>query len=51
VKLAKAGYCGGDPEKVLKARVDLVMEMYQYENFVNKYEKVWMELNKNGEIK
>jgi hypothetical protein len=37
LRLAKEGYWGGDPERVLNGRVDLVLEAAEYEVFINKY--------------
>lgn len=44
--IAKAGYYGGDPEKVLSARVDLVCAVLGYEKFRGDYEIADCELNK-----
>ena len=46
-KLAKAGYWAGDPEKVLSARVDIVLDALAFETFQSDYESVEWELNKN----
>lgn len=46
MRLAKAGYCSGDPEKILRTRADLVMGMLQYETFEAIYESQYIELNK-----
>jgi len=45
--LARSGYFGGDPEKVLAARVDLVLAAHEYEQFRSEYESVEYELNKS----
>jgi hypothetical protein len=45
-QLAKAGYWGGNPEAILEAKADTVMETYFYEIFLKEYEKAFMELNK-----
>jgi hypothetical protein len=37
----------GDPEKILKMRVDMVVAMIQYEKFVDDYERTWIALNSN----
>lgn len=47
-RLARAGYWSGDPERVLKARVDLVLEAVEYENFMNDYSETEYEINKEG---
>lgn len=46
MRLAKAGYCGGDPQKILKTRADLVMAMLDYETFEADYESQFIEINK-----
>lgn len=47
VKLAKAGYYGGDPQAVLRAPADIVLAALQYEAFSSDYERTYMELNKS----
>ena len=37
LRLAKAGYYGGDPSKVLKAPIDIVLRTVEYEAFENNY--------------
>lgn len=49
LRLAAAGYYGGDVERVLAARGDLVLAALQYEVFKGEYEDVFVELNKNGD--
>lgn len=44
--LAKAGYYQGDPEKILNARIDLVLQTYNYEMFTRDLETTFSELNK-----
>ena len=46
LKVAKAGYYSGDPEKVLQAKVDHVMLIIEYEKFNDDYQDVYMEINK-----
>lgn len=46
LRLAKAGYAGGDPERVLKMRADTVIAAIQYEAFINDYERAYIELNR-----
>jgi hypothetical protein len=46
LRLAREGYCGGDPEKVLQMRADLVMAAVQYENYRAEYERTFVELNR-----
>ena len=48
LRLAKAGYCGGDPERILGMRADLVMAALQYESFIGDYERTYLELNREG---
>ncbi|MGO8695999.1 MAG: hypothetical protein ACLQMF_20235 [Rectinemataceae bacterium] len=48
LRLAKAGYYGGDPERALEARVDHVLAAIEFERFVADYELVNYELNKGG---
>lgn len=49
LRLAREGWCGGDPEKVLATRVDLVVAMMQYEIYKTEYERAWIELNREKE--
>jgi len=46
MKLSKLGYCGGDPVKILKSPVDIVLGMLDYEAFQDDYETEYIELNK-----
>lgn len=46
--LSKKGYFGGDPERILKAPVDLVIGALKFEDTVSDYENTYMELNKDG---
>lgn len=46
LRLAKAGYMGGDPHKVLGSPVDVVISMLQYENFLGDYERTWVHMNR-----
>jgi len=48
LRLAKAGYCGGDPSKVLEMRADLALAAIQYETFTRDYEAAFIELNKGS---
>ena len=45
LRLASAGYCGGDPERVLGMRADLVLAALQYEVFKGEYERVFVAIN------
>jgi len=46
LRLAKAGYWGGDPEKIMSARVDFVLDAFEFELFQVEYEDVLHEMNK-----
>ena len=48
LRIAKAGYYSGDPQKVLEARVDYVLSILEYESFNSDYERVYTELNKGS---
>lgn len=43
--LARAGFGGGDPERILGMRVDIVIAMTQYEAFRADYEKEYIRIN------
>jgi hypothetical protein len=47
LKLAKLGYYSGDPLNILNARVDMVINIMEYEKFQYDYDLTYMELNKN----
>ncbi len=46
MSLARAGYGGGDPEKVLGMPADMVLALIQYEKFRDDYERAFIEINK-----
>lgn len=48
LKLAKAGYWGGDVGKIMESPVDEVLAAAQYESFCDDYENKIMELNKES---
>lgn len=48
LRLAHEGYYGGDPDKVLSARVDHVLAAIEYEKFRSDYQEIEYELNKNS---
>lgn len=48
VKLAKAGYFNGDPEKVLQAPADIVQNILDYEDFASEYEEEYLALNEES---
>lgn len=45
LKLAEAGYYGGDPMKVLEAPVDIVLEILRFKTFQKDWEAVFDMLN------
>jgi len=45
IRLAKAGYYGGDPDAVKKSPLDTVLAIIQYENFEADLQKAYKELN------
>jgi hypothetical protein len=45
-KVANSGLWGGDPEKVLNARVDYVLAALDYKKFLSDYEDIFIEINK-----
>ncbi len=47
LRLAKAGYYGGDPGAVLAGRVDHILALIEFERFTIEYQDVEYELNKN----
>lgn len=48
LRVAKAGFYQGDPENVLKGRVDYVLAALEYNNFLFDYEDVFLEINKDN---
>jgi hypothetical protein len=46
LKLAKAGYGGGDPKRIGQMDVKWVIYMLQYEGFCNDWETEYLNLNK-----
>ncbi len=49
LRLAKAGFGGGDPEKVSRMKVGWVTAALQYEIYSAEYERKYIELNKGRE--
>lgn len=45
LRLAKAGYGGGNPEVIENMSVSWVLKMFHYENFCNDYESEYINLN------
>jgi hypothetical protein len=45
LRLARAGYYSGDPERVLKAPVDIVLAALHFEAFKHEYERTYYALN------
>jgi hypothetical protein len=48
MRLASAGWWGGDPEKILQAPADVVMAALQYEQFKIDYESAYVEMNRES---
>ena len=48
LRLARQGYYGGDPERVLKAPSDMVLAAADYEGFLADYEMAYYELNRSN---
>jgi hypothetical protein len=46
MRLAKAGFCGGDPLRVIHMPVDVVVGMLEYEAFEADYESEYCAINK-----
>ena len=51
LRLAKNGWWGGDPDKILGAPADSVMKAVHYEDFKGEYEAELMRLNKPEETR
>jgi len=47
-KLARNGYYQGDPDRVLKARVDRVLMLAHYDHFNTVFEETYYQINKKG---
>jgi hypothetical protein len=45
LKLAKSGYCGSDPMKIVYSPTDWVLKMYHYEMFLSNYKEASEILN------
>ena len=48
IRLAKAGYFGGDPAEVMAAPVDIVEAIVSYEIFEAEFERAYIDLNKGN---
>lgn len=46
IRLAKAGYGGGDPQKVLEFPADIVLAILQYEQFQMDFEAAYISMNR-----
>lgn len=46
-RLAKAGYCGGNPLEIMKLPADTVLSLLQYENFTVDMENAYYQMNKD----
>jgi hypothetical protein len=49
VKLAKLGYYGGNPDSILNAPIDIVVNILHYEQYEQDYEGAYIELNAEGD--
>lgn len=47
LRLARQGYGGGDPERVLQMRADMVIAANQYEGFLIDLDLTFVELNRD----
>lgn len=45
LRLARAGYGGGDPERIMHMRADYVLAMLQFEIGSAEYEEAYITLN------
>ncbi len=50
LRLAKGGWWGGDPGKIMKAPADEVMQAVAYDEFVSDYERAIYDLNKERQL-
>lgn len=46
LRLAREGFWGGDPQRVLEAPTDQVLDAWEFVNFQAKVEETTLELNK-----
>jgi hypothetical protein len=46
MRIAKAGYFGGDPNQVMRAPADIVESVLDYEAFESDYQNEYLALNK-----
>jgi hypothetical protein len=49
VKLARLGYGGGDPRRVLSMSADTVLDILEFEGYRVDYERTFIEINPRGE--
>lgn len=49
LRLAEAGYAGGDPEKVMQMTVGWVVTSIQFQKHKADYERTYIELNRKRE--
>jgi len=47
-RLAKAGYYNGDPQKILKAPIDIIIGILNYEAFEMDLKEAWNEIIEEG---
>ncbi len=50
IRLAKSGYYGGNPQAILRAPVDIVMNIINYEAFERDYEAEYIAMTKRGDV-
>jgi hypothetical protein len=50
IKLAKAGFYGGNPQAVLRAPVNIVMNIINYEAFEGDYEAEYRAIVQRGDL-
>ena len=48
-RIAKAGFFGGDPQKVLSARADVVLNILQFELFESDYQREFTRLTREAD--
>jgi hypothetical protein len=49
LRLARAGWWGGDPDAVGEAPVESVLEAAEMDRFQGEYERAWVEMYKGKE--
>lgn len=46
LRLAREGFCGGDPERIEAMPSDMVLDAWEFMSFQTEYEETVMEMNK-----